>query len=133
MHRIALAATAALLLMGCATTPEEDRGVEITGPEASVPFANQRSTIRTWQADGTRGIWVEDLHGNWYYGRFHGPCVGLPFATAVGFRTGSTGQLDRFSSVVVPGEGRCALASFVSTTEPPDNGKRRNGAEEPAE
>lgn len=133
MVRITAIATAALLLVACSTTAVEDRGMDITGPEASIPFANQRSSIRNWQADGIYGIWVEDAHGNWYYGRFHSPCIGVDFANAVGFQTGSTGQLDRFSSVIVPGEARCLLSSFVSTTEPPDNGRRRKGGQEPEE
>jgi hypothetical protein len=134
MHRTAFAAAAAMLLIAaCASPPRNERGVEISGPEASIPFADQRASIRNWQADGIHGIWVEDAHGNWYYGRFHSPCIGLDLAMTVAFRTGGTSQLDRFSTVLVPGEGRCPLVSFVATTEPPDNGRRRKGGDAAAE
>lgn len=113
----------AVALTACAAASRDNAG-GVTGPEVSIPFANQRTAIREWQPDGVRGIWVQDAHRNWYYGRFHVSCFGLDFATAVGFQTGSTGRLDRFSSIVVPGEGRCAFTSFVATTEPPDNGRR---------
>ncbi len=133
MLRNTIAATIAVALAACAAVPQDSAG-GVTGPEASIPFANQRTTIREWQPDGVSGIWVQDAHRNWYYGRFHVSCFGLDFANAVGFQTGSTGRLDRFSSIVVPGEGRCAFTSFVSATEPPDNGRRhREDAEAPAE
>ena len=127
MFRIAFSCSlAACIVAGCIATPRDTQGgALVSGPEASIPFANQRSTIREWQADGVHGIWVQDVHRNWYYGKFHASCFGLDFANVVGFRTGSTGRLDRFSSIEVPDEGRCTFSSFVAAPEPPDNGKRR--------
>lgn len=112
---------AAALLAGCAASPGRPSGEDLERPEASIPFADQRTSIRDWQADGTQGIWVQDAHRNWYYGRFHIMCFGLDFATAVGFRTGTTGRLDRFSSIEVPGHGRCTLYSFTASEGPPGN------------
>lgn len=127
--RLAAACVTTLLLVACATAPADGEAVTagLDKPEASIAFANQSATIREWQADGTAGIWVQDAHRNWYYGRFHSSCFGLEFAEAVGFQVGSTGRLDRFSSIVVPREGRCALRSFVASDAPPDNGQRRKG------
>src|SRR5690606_31271160 len=96
-------------------------------PEASIPFVDQRSSIRDWRADGTQGIWVQDAHRNWHYGKFHSSCFGLDFATAIGLRTGSTRRLDRFGTVVSPEEGRCPLLSFTTGEAPPESGDRRDG------
>ena len=123
------AMAASALLAACATAPADGEAATagLNKPEASIPFADQRATIREWQADGTAGIWVQDAHRNWYYGRFHSSCFGLDFAEAVGFQVGSTGRLDRFSTIIVPREDRCPLASFTTSDAPPDNGQRRKG------
>jgi hypothetical protein len=39
----------------------------------------------------------------WYYAQFLGRCVGLNFATAVGFDMRAQSSFDRWSSVFVPG------------------------------
>lgn len=127
MRRFVACGLIASLLAGCATAPDPAGGPHAGQPEASIAFANQRATIREWQADGRNGIWVQDSQRNWYYGSFQAPCIGLDFANAVGFRTGSTGKLDRFATVVVPDEAPCVLKSFTRSQEPPDNGKRRKG------
>lgn len=86
-------------------------------PHASIPFAN-RGGIRDWAADRDRGLWVQDVHRNWYYAKLMGPCIGLNFAHAVGFDTGPMGTLDRFSAIVVPGTGRCVVQSFTPSDGP---------------
>lgn len=87
-------------------------------PQASIAFANHGG-IRDWQADRDRGLWVQDVHRNWYYATFMGPCFGLNFANAIGFDTRPMGTFDRFSSIIVPREGRCVVQSFVPSDGPP--------------
>ena len=33
--------------------------------------------INDWHADGTRGIWVQGIHRDWFYGTFMTACTGL--------------------------------------------------------
>ncbi|HEY8509983.1 MAG TPA: DUF6491 family protein [Steroidobacteraceae bacterium] len=85
--------------------------------EASIPFANHGG-IRDWAADDDRGLWLQDVHRNWYYARLMGPCVGLRFTETLGFDTGPLGRFDKFSAIVVPGGHRCVVQSFTPSEGP---------------
>jgi hypothetical protein len=113
----ALLAAAGLAMAEATPTPKPVAGAA-RPPEASIAFAN-RGGIRDWQADSDRGMWVQDNHNRWYYGRFMGPCLGLQFAEAVRFRTGASDQLDRWSSVRARDTGNCTFTSFVLSDGPP--------------
>jgi uncharacterized protein DUF6491 len=89
-----------------------------TLPQASIPFV-QYGAIRDWRADKTRGLWIQDSHRNWYYAKLMGPCFGLDFAHTIAFDTRPMGTFDRFSAIIVPHEGRCAVQSFVPSEPPP--------------
>ena len=94
-------------------------GSEVVPAEASIPFANH--SILNWQADSSRGVWVQANDRQWYYAKFMGPCSGLNFANAIGFDTGPAGSLDRWGAVIVPRYGKCAFSSF----EPSDGPAKR--------
>jgi hypothetical protein len=93
------------------------------GQEGSIPFANRRDGIFNWQADGDKGIWVQAPSRQWYYGKFLGPCLDLPWANSVGFNTEPNGEFDKFSFVEIRhhegglGE-RCQLTSLVTSSGP---------------
>ncbi len=87
-------------------------------PRAYIPFANHGG-IRDWAADRDQGVWVQDIHRQWYYAKLMGSCIGLNFAQSIGFDTHPLGQFDQFSSIVVPGNGRCAVQSFTVSAAPP--------------
>lgn len=130
MKHIHLAAGAITLLalQACANLEDMGRsdGVALTRQEASIPFASQRSAVHSWQADGREGMWVQDARRDWYYAKFNAPCLGLEHAIQVGFDTGTSDRIDRFSHVVIPDErDRCAIISFTKS-EPPPEGKRRS-------
>ncbi|QCB56810.1 hypothetical protein E5675_03285 [Sphingopyxis sp. PAMC25046] len=93
---------------------EEKRAL---GVEASIVFPSD-SSIRNWQADRGRGIWIQDRQRNWYYGIFAGFCRDVDFAQAIGVETRGAGRLDKFASIIVRGE-RCPLTSFVTSAPPP--------------
>lgn len=93
-----------------------------TKVEASIPFG----LIRDWQADHDKGMWVQAYSRKWYYAEFMGRCLGLNFATAVGFDTRYQSSFDKFSSVFVPGYGRCAIRTFSPSEEGPPRKKRKN-------
>ncbi|WP_129778205.1 DUF6491 family protein [Peristeroidobacter soli] len=89
-----------------------------TPARASIPFVNFGG-IRDWQADGDKGLWVEDAHRQWFYASLVGPCVGLDFAYSIVFDAQPMDTLDRFSSVILPGWGRCYFGSFSVSEGPP--------------
>jgi hypothetical protein len=91
-------------------------------PEASLPFA--RRNIWNWEADGEKGIWVQAIGHQWYYGKFLAPCTDLPFRIGVHFRFGPSGELDKWSAVVVPHYPVCSFISFTSSDGPPKKGKK---------
>jgi hypothetical protein len=126
MKRPVIVATLMALALGATALQAEEEGAKLeNGAEASIPFVNLGSSIRDWHADGTRGIWVQDAHRQWYYAKLTAPCLGLDFAVRVGFETRGPDTLDRFSTLVVPGEGRCAFQSFTKSEAPA--GKRDKG------
>jgi hypothetical protein len=65
------------------------------------------------------GMWIQAYSRKWYYAEFMGRCFGLNFATAVGFDNRFQSSFDRFSSVFVPGYGRCAITSLQPSDGPP--------------
>lgn len=87
-------------------------------PQASIPFVNFGG-IYNWQADGTKGLWVQDSRKHWYYAALMGPCFGLDFANTIGFDVHPMDTLDRFGAVIVPGWGRCNFMSLTVSGGPP--------------
>jgi hypothetical protein len=64
-------------------------------------------------------MWVQAYSRKWYYAQFLGRCSGLAFATAVGFDAHAQSSFDRWSSVFVPGYGRCLIQTFQPSDGPP--------------
>ena len=96
-----------------------DEPVDTSGSrDISIPFANHGG-IRDWQADRDRGLWIQDAHNKWYYATVMTPCLGLNFANSIGFDTRPQGNFDRFSVIVVPGEGRCMIQTLRQSGAPP--------------
>ena len=102
---------------------------EAITPRASIPFANHGG-IRDWKADRDQGLWVQDVHRQWYYAKLMGPCTGLNFAQTIGFDTHPLGRFDQFSAIVVPGSGggRCTVQSFTVSGAPPSGKAKANAA-----
>ena len=127
---LALSLAAVLLpLSAAAAANEPAQETRAIGVEASIVFPSD-SSIRNWQADQNRGIWIQDRRKNWYYGSFAGTCRDVDFAHAIGVETRGAGRLDRFSYILVRGE-RCPLTSFVTSDGPPS--KKKKAAEAAAE
>ncbi len=96
-------------------------------PQVSIPFVSFGG-VRNWQADGDKGLWVEDAHRQWYYASLVGPCVGLDFAYTIAFDGRPMDTLDRFGSVILPGWGRCYFSSFTLSDGPPPRHKTDEAA-----
>jgi len=120
---------AALLALALAGALQAGEAARPKAEEASIPFLNMASSIREWQADREEGVWVMDARRQWYYAKLMAPCHGLDFAVRLGFQTRGTSTLDKFGYVIVPGEDRCPIQSFVKSDPPPD-GKRHKGEDE---
>jgi Family of unknown function (DUF6491) len=122
----------AILALGFATSATLAKSTERKWPElgvnASIVFPNY-GAIRNFEADGDRGIWIEDQQRRWYYGEFMGPCIGLNFANAIGFDTGGLSRFDRFSKIIVR-DDVCTLISFVTAEKPLSRKERRRLAKE---
>jgi hypothetical protein len=86
-------------------------------PDVKIPFASHGG-IRDWEADRDQGLWIQDAHRNWFYAKLMGPCIGLNFAQSIGFDTRPMGTFDRFSAIVVPGEGRCQVQTLRESGAP---------------
>ena len=123
---ILAALLAGTLIAGASAAAKDAPAVE----QASIPFVHLNS-IRDWRADNRDGLWIQDSRRQWYYAKTLGPCIGLDYAWSIGFDTAPVGTLDRFSSIVVPREGRCALTSLTRSEAPP--AKRRARAQVPVE
>jgi hypothetical protein len=124
-------ALAALLLAPLCASGADPKDTLPEPEQASIPFVDHGG-IRDWHADRDRGLWVQDNHGKWYYAKLLSPCIGLGSATAIGFVTTPPGSFDRFSTIIVPREGRCPVVSFVRSDPPPAKAKRAADARDDA-
>ncbi|MBO9696534.1 MAG: hypothetical protein J7499_10075 [Sphingopyxis sp.] len=130
-QKLALSLAALLLPLSAAAAAEPAKAPatesRALGVESGIVFPND-STIRNWQADRDRGIWIEGRRGEWYYGTFAGFCRDLDFAQTIGVETRGAGRLDKFASIIVRGE-RCLLSSFVTSAPPPTKAERKAARE----
>ncbi|HJS12813.1 DUF6491 family protein [Sphingopyxis sp.] len=127
MKNLALSLAAMLLPLSAAAANEPVTEPRALGVESSIVFPSD-GTIRNWQADRDRGIWIEGRRGEWYYGSFAGICRDVDFAHAIGVETRGAGRLDKFASIIVRGE-RCQLSSFVTSAPPPSKAERKAARE----
>lgn len=116
---------AAAISIGALALAQAGEPARTESQEVSIPFVNYRGTVRDWQPDGDRGIWVQDVRNQWYYARFMAPCIGVRFAEVLHLKTGPTGQLDRWSSVLTRDSGNCMFTSFVRSDGPPKRKTRK--------
>jgi hypothetical protein len=125
-----IALTVVCMLVASSTAFAVDAAPAAAPSEASIPFA--RKNIWNWQADGDRGIWVQSLDHQWYYGTFMASCIDLPFRQGVGFRYGPSGELDKFGAVIVRHYPECVFKSFTRSDGPPKTKKGKPPAVAPA-
>ena len=99
-------------------------GLTLAGPyleEVDRGSFVSHAQLRNWLADGERGLWIQGGNSEWFYVRFAGACHGLNSTHSLMFDTGSSGNIDRTTSVVLPRGGRCAMQTFAPSAGPPKN------------
>jgi len=121
VSRFVAAAGATVVVSVLASTPmratvAEARPVTATAGTAVV----NRTDMINWLADGELGLWIQTLNLRWFYVRFTGVCHGVNQTNSIIFDTGGSGNIDRTSSVIVPGTGRCRLQSVGPSGGPPE-------------
>lgn len=123
---------------GAAAQPVAPGPSESTVPpgRAAIHFV-EYGGIRNWRADDDDALYIEALNRKWYKATFFGPCIGLRFATSVGFVSDSGGSVDRFSSIVVrePAHGtqECHFRTFAEVPAPPKPVSRKPPQDVPAD
>lgn len=73
--------------------------------------------IKDWRPGPDDSLFIEGRNGNWFRATFFGSCYEVKFANAIGFVTDPTGDLDKFSSILVDGR-RCWFRTLERTTKP---------------
>jgi hypothetical protein len=111
-------AVAALTTMATAGANEAPKTTAAKPPpdRAEINFVNYGG-IRDWRADRDDALLVRAQNGKYYRATFFGPCIGLDFATRVGFVSDVMGSLDKFGSILVDGH-ECYFRSFTEIGKP---------------
>jgi hypothetical protein len=105
------AVAAVALIAGC--TSQSQTGTK-DASLTSIPYIRD---INTWQPDGTKGLYIQLDNKQWYYATFQAPCIDLPYAMGIGFRTQPPLSLDKFDSIVVQGR-TCFFKSLDPSSGP---------------
>jgi hypothetical protein len=120
MTRMAAAAVAAACLTplaGCATkgsgSRAEQEQADLNAPITQASSGVQRFRIKDWSAPDDHTVIIVTNDGTRFRAETLGPCMGLAFATRLGFvNRGNFNQIDRTSSVVLGDGTRCPFQSF---------------------
>lgn len=133
-HILATGLTLAGLLFGALGARAAETGGTETIPQGrqEIHFI-QYGGVRDWRAFDDDAIYIQGRNGKWYEATFFGPCLGLGFATRVGFVADVGGTLDRFGSIIVraPGSGltECHFKTFKEVPRPPTKEERKAARE----
>lgn len=113
MARFVVLLGGCLALFGCAG------GTPLPENQASIPFLS-RATVRDWEAPDDKTLYIQHTDRTWYRADLFGPCMGLPYASAIGFvNERSRSAFNRFGEIIVDGN-RCKVNSLVETQPPPE-------------
>ncbi len=112
MARVIVLVGAILALAGCAG------GEPIPENQASIPFLS-RATVRDWEAVDDKTLYIQHTNRKWYRADLFGPCMGLPYASAIGFvNERGRSAFNRFGEIIVDGN-RCKVDSLIESAPPP--------------
>lgn len=87
--------------------------------QAEIPFLS-RATVRDWHALDDKTLYIQHTNRTWYRADMFGPCMGLPYATGIGFvNERGRNAFNRFGEIVVDGR-RCKVNSLMEAPPPPE-------------
>lgn len=113
---ISLTALASLLSAGVAYA------APVAPKDAAIHFADNGG-IFDYHAVNNHQLYIQSRDRTWYKAELIGPCDGLEFATAIGFKAEPNGDFTKFGDVVVNGRS-CKVASLVAIEgKPPKDAK----------
>jgi hypothetical protein len=114
-HASAFAIALALLASGCATnrptTGAQDG--DTTALMGQKDASLQTYRIENWSVLNDRTLMVESTDGSRYRAQFMTDCIGLRFASSIGFETRGLNRLDQYAGIVLPDGTRCPFQSFT--------------------
>jgi hypothetical protein len=118
MNKITTALAAAALAAMATASAAGNAGTTAQPPSgrAEINFVNYGG-IRDWRADRDDALLIRAENGKYYRATFFGPCIGLDFATRVGFVSDAMGSLDKFGSILVDGH-ECYFRGFTEIGKP---------------
>lgn len=110
--------TAALAAATVASAGEPPKTTTARPPaeRAEINFVNYGG-IRDWRAERNDALLIRSLDNRYYRATFFGPCIGLDFATRIGFVSDVMGSLDKFGSILVDGH-ECYFRTFTQIEKP---------------
>ena len=130
MKILATALAAAIALTGTAHAQSERHEAGPTagprsGERADIPFANTRHGIRTFTPErGGYGVYVQDIHRDWYYVSFFARCTELPYAFGVGIKTFGGGSTLSRGDTILAGRESCRIHDIVRSGPPPEKQRK---------
>jgi hypothetical protein len=121
-HASAFVMALALLASGCATnrTATDTQEAESTSLTSQKDASLQTYRIENWSAVNDRTLMVESVDGSRYRAQFMTDCIGLQFASSIGFETRGLNRLDQYAGIVLPDGTRCPFQSFTMIGFPED-------------
>ena len=115
---------AALPLALLGASAQAQTPAPVAGKPASIPFI-RFGQIEDFEADGDKGVYLEDQHRRWYYATLIGPCIDLPFATRIGVDTRFAGDTLDSTGTLLVGHDRCHIDRLVTSGPPPKREKHK--------
>ncbi len=92
------------------------------------PESFEAQVIQKWQADGTKGLWIEIAGDRWLYATFLTPCADLPSSVSARFHWSLSADLQVGASVKTAAGTVCAVRRIdevraAGSTAPVDGAK----------
>lgn len=114
------------LLAAVAAQAAQDASPKIEVP----PEALEARAIEKWQANGTRGIWIQVAGGHWLHATFQSPCTDLPTSVSARFRWTLSPDLQIGASVTTAAGSVCAVRQVDRVSGPGSTARIDGGKDE---
>lgn len=99
---------------------EEMLVIEKKPKAVSVPESFGSSRLRDWFVLDNRNLVVEVTGGKKYKATLMGPCTGLRFTDTIAFETSGPFELDRWTTIHLPGGETCYVKELTPYEEEAD-------------